>query len=69
MSLLKKQQQQQKSILKAFDCVDHSNLFKILQELVITDHLPCLLRTLHEGQEATVRTGHGQQNVSNSGKE
>ena len=53
---------------KAFDCVDHSKLFKILQELVIPDQLPCLLRNLHAGQEATVRIGHGQQNVSKSGK-
>ena len=44
---------------KAFDCVDHHKLWKILKELGITDHLICLLRNLHAGQEATVRTGHG----------
>ena len=44
---------------KAFDCVDHSKLRKILQEMGITDHLTCLLRNLYVGQEATVRTRHG----------
>ena len=44
---------------KAFDCVDHNKLWKILQEVVITDHLTCLLRNLYAGQEATVVTGHG----------
>ena len=44
---------------KAFDCVDHSKLWKILNEMGISDHLTCLLRNLCEGQEATVRTGHG----------
>ena len=44
---------------KAFDCVDHSKLWKILQEIGIPDHLTCLLRNLYAGQEATVRTGHG----------
>ena len=44
---------------KAFDCVDHSKLWKILQEMGIKDHLICLLRNLYAGQEATVRTGHG----------
>ena len=44
---------------KAFDCVDHKNLWKILQEMGIPDHLTCLLRNLYAGQEATVRTGHG----------
>ena len=44
---------------KAFDCVDHSKLWKILKEMGIPDHLPCLLRNLYAGQEATVRTGHG----------
>ena len=43
---------------KAFDCVDHSKLWKILKEMGIPDHLTCLLRNLHAGQEATVRTGH-----------
>ena len=44
---------------KAFDCVDHNKLWKILQEMGIPDHLTCLLRDLYAGQEATVRTGHG----------
>ena len=44
---------------KAFDCVDHNKLWKILKEMGIPDHLNCLLRNLYEGQEATVRTGHG----------
>ena len=44
---------------KAFDCVDHNKLWKILQEMGIPDHLICLLRNLYAGQEATVRTGHG----------
>ena len=44
---------------KAFDCVDHNKLWKILKEMEIPDHLTCLLRTLCVVQEATVRTGHG----------
>ena len=44
---------------KAFDCVDHNKLWKILKEMEIPDHLTCLLRNLYAGQEATVRTGHG----------
>ena len=44
---------------KAFVCVDHHKLWKILQEMGIPDHLTCLLRNLYAGQEATVRTGHG----------
>ena len=44
---------------KALDCVDHNQLWKILQEMGIPDHLTCLLRNLYVGQEATVRTGHG----------
>ena len=44
---------------KAFDCVDHNKLWKILQEMGISDHLTCLLRNLYASQEATVRTGHG----------
>ena len=43
----------------AFDCVDHNQLWKILKEMGIPDHLTCLLRNLYAGQEATVRTGHG----------
>ena len=44
---------------KAFDCVDHNKLWKILKDLGIPDHLTFLLRNLYVGQEATVRTGHG----------
>ena len=44
---------------KAFDCVDHNKLWKILKEMGIPDHLTCFLRSLYAGQEATVRTGHG----------
>ena len=44
---------------KAFDCVDHNKLWKILKEMGLPDHLTYLLRNLYAGQEATVRTGHG----------
>ena len=44
---------------KAFDCVDHNTLWKILKEMGILDHVTCLLRNLYADQEATVRTGHG----------
>ena len=44
---------------KASDCMDHNELWKILQEMGIPDHLTCLLRNVHAGQEATVRAGHG----------
>ena len=44
---------------KAFDCVDHNQLWKILKEMGIPDHLICLLRNPYAGQKATVRTGHG----------
>ena len=44
---------------KAFDCVDHNKLCKILKKMGIPEHLTCLLRNLYAGQEATVRTGHG----------
>ena len=44
---------------KAFGCVNHKKLWKILKEMGIPDHLTCLLRNLCAGQEATVRTGHG----------
>ena len=61
-----KQQEFQKNIYfcfidyaKAFDCVDHKKLWKILREMGIPDYLTCLLRNLYAGQEATVRTGHG----------
>ena len=62
--IIKKAREFQKNICfigytKAFDHVDHNKLWKILQEMRIPDHLPCLLRNLYAGQEATVRTGHG----------
>ena len=44
---------------KAFDCVDHNKLWKILKDMGISDHLTCLLRNLYAGQEVTVRTRHG----------
>ena len=53
---------------KAFDCVDHSNLRKILQEMGIPDHLTCLLKNLYAGQEARVRTGRGTTNWYQIGK-
>ena len=63
---LKKQESSRKNIYfcfidyaKAFDCVDHNQLWKILKEMGIPEHLICLLRNLYAGQEATVRTGHG----------
>ena len=62
----KKQESSRKNIYfcfidyaKAFDCVDHNKLWKIMKEMGISDHLTCLLRNLCAGQEATVRTGHG----------
>ena len=62
---LKKAREFQKNIYfcfidyaKAFDCVDHNKLWKILEEMRIPDHLTCLLRNRYAGQEATVRTGH-----------
>ena len=54
---------------KAFDCVDHNKLWKILKEMGIPDHLTCLLRNLYAGQEATVRTGHGITDWFQIGKE
>ena len=63
--IIKKAREFQKNIYfsfidyaKAFDCVDHSKLWKILKEMGIPDDLTCLLRNLYAGQEATVRTGH-----------
>ena len=53
---------------KAFDCVDHNKLWKILEEIEISDHLTCLLRNLYAGQEATVRTGHGSSDWLQIGK-
>ena len=62
----KKQESSRKNIYfcfvdyaKAFDCVDHNQLWKILKEMGIPDRLTCLLRNLYVGQEGTVRTGHG----------
>ena len=58
----KKQESSRKTFIdypKAFDCVDHNKLWKILKEMGIPDHLICFLRNLYTGQEATVRTGHG----------
>ena len=54
---------------KAFDCVDHNKLWKILKEMGIPDHLTCLLRNLYASQEATVRTGHGTTDWFQIGKE
>ena len=45
--------------MKAFDCVDHNKLWKIIKEMGIPGHLTCLLRNLYAGQEATIRTEHG----------
>ena len=53
---------------KAFDCVDHHKLCKILQEMGIPDHLTCLLRNLYAGQKATVTTGHGTTDCFQTGK-
>ena len=53
---------------KAFDCVDHNKVWKILKEMGIPDHLTCLLRNLYAGQEATVRTGHGTTDWFQKGK-
>ena len=54
---------------KAFDCVDHNKLWKIVKEMGLLDHLTCLLRNLYAGQEATVRTGHGTTSWFQIGKE
>ena len=53
---------------KAFDCVDHNKMWKILKEMGIPDHLTCFLRNLYAGQEATARTGHGTTNWFQIGK-
>ena len=53
---------------KAFNCVDHNKLLKILKEIGITDYLTCLLRNLYAGQEATVGTGHGKTDWFQIGK-
>ena len=64
--IIKKAREFQKNIYfsfidyaKAFDCVDHNKLWKLLKVLGIPDHLTCLLRNLYAGQDATVRTGQG----------
>ena len=74
--IIKKAREFQKNIYfcfidyaKAFDCVDHNKLWKILKEMGILDHLTCLLRNLYAGQEATVRTGHGTTDWFQIGKE
>ena len=74
--IIKKAREFQKNICfcfinyaKAFDCVDHNKLWKILKEMGIPDHLTCLLRNLYAGQEATVRTGHGTTDWFQIGKE
>ena len=54
---------------KAFNCVDHNKLWKILKEMGLLDHLTCLLRNVYAGQEATVRTGHGTTDWFQIGKE
>ena len=53
---------------KAFDCVDHNKLWKILKEMGVPDHLTCLLRNLYASQDATVRTGHGKTDWFQIGK-
>ena len=55
-------------MLKAFDCVDHNKLWKILKRMGISDHLTCLLRNLYARQEATVRTVHGTTDWFKTGK-
>ena len=64
--IIKKAREFQKNIYfcfigyaKAFDCMDHNKLWKILKEMGTPDNMTCLLRNLHGGQEAIVRTGHG----------
>ena len=54
---------------KAFDCMDHNKLWKILKEMGIPDHLTCILQNLHAGQEATVRSGHRTMDWFQIGKE
>ena len=73
--IIKKAREFQKNIYfwfidytKAFDCVNHNKLWKILKEMGIPDHLTCLLRNLYAGQETTVRTGHGTTDWFQAGK-
>ena len=74
--IIKKASELQKNIhfclidyAKAFDCVDHNKLWKILKEMGIPNHLTCLFRNLYASQEATVRTGHGTTDWFQIGKE
>ena len=53
---------------KAFDCVDHNKLWKILKQMGVSDHLICLLRSLYAGKKAAVRTGHETMNWFQIGK-
>ena len=73
--MIKKAREFQKNIYfclidytKAFDCVDHNKLWKILKEMGMPNHLTCLLRNLYAGQEATVRNGHGTRDWFQIGK-
>ena len=73
--IMEKARQLQKNIYfcfidyaKAFDCVDHNKLWKILKEMGISHRLTCLLRNLYSGQEATVRTGRGTTDWFQTGK-
>ena len=73
--IIKKAREFQKNIYfcfidyaKAFDCVEHNELWKILKEMGIQNHLTCLLRNLCAGQEATVRAGHGTADCFQIGK-
>ena len=73
--IIKKARELQKNIYfcfidyaKAFDCVDHNKLGKILKEMGIPDHLTCLLRNLYAGREAAVRTRHGTTDLFQTGK-
>ena len=65
----KKQESSRIDVAKAFDCVDHNKLWKILKEMGIPDHLTCILRNLYAGQEATVRNAHGTTDWFQTGKE
>ena len=71
--IIEKARELQKSVrfadyAKAFDCVDHNKLWKILKEMGRSDHLICLLRNLYAGQEATVKTKHGTMGWFKTGK-
>ena len=75
LCIIKKAREFQKNInfcfidyAKAFNCLDHNKLWKILKETGILDHLTCLLRNLYVGQKATVQTGHGTTNWFQIGK-